>query len=431
MANQYNKKLEYLLSNNPDEVVSRSGVICRKLINPIFRALLPFTTKNKLVIEKKAIVPKGQQVIFAGTHGFRDDIALTLKTMGTHAYLLYGSIPDFYYSIDGYALWLNGALLVDRKVKASRQASALKMERAIELGSHVVLCPEGVWNKSPNLLVLKLFPGIYNIASKKNIPVIPIGTIIEGKNCYSKAGDAYDITKMNLVDYLEVIEKIRDNIEKMLDLMMYPDSSMLQLKEELLKLVNRYHQEQLETYVKNIAYEEDNIDEIENKLEVFIEHIQFKLEKLYEKHCHIVLEEAEQVKEEYVYNSESIISIRKRVIYLLKTTMNMKRQVALEQLRDKMATLKLELMAEHSRAKRSDFDEYDPISSYWDQYLDELIKTANGLYDYEIENKAHFVDKNEFSQEEVFEPIDVINQKIAKNAKHLVLKNKKNKCEFC
>ena len=33
----YNKCLEYLLSNNPDDVMSKSGVVFRKMLNPIIR----------------------------------------------------------------------------------------------------------------------------------------------------------------------------------------------------------------------------------------------------------------------------------------------------------------------------------------------------------------------------------------------------------
>ena len=33
----YNKCLEYLFSNNPDDVMSKSGVVFRKMLNPIIR----------------------------------------------------------------------------------------------------------------------------------------------------------------------------------------------------------------------------------------------------------------------------------------------------------------------------------------------------------------------------------------------------------
>lgn len=285
----YNKKLEYLLSNNPDEVLSSKGVKIRKAINPLFRRLVSLTTKNKLHIERKAIIPKDRPIIFAPTHGFRDDIAFTIKTIGVHAYIVYASIPDFYYSMDGWALWSNGVVILDRKIKESRKAVIPKSERVIDLGTNLIIYPEGVWNKTPNLIVQKLYPGIYDIAKSKNALVMPVATILEDGVCHAILDEAFDITEYD--------------------------------REEGLKV-----------------------------------------------------------------------------------------------LRDKMATAKFELMEKYAKADRKDLQ---PVDQYWDKFLDELVATANGLYDYEIENTAQYKDKNEVSEDEVFAPFQ--NVEVTKeNAKVLV-----------
>ena len=411
MDYHYNKRLEYLLSNCPEDVLSKYGVVLRKLFHPIYRRLISLSTKNKWVIEKKAIVPRGNKVIFAGTHGFRDDIALTIKTIGTHAYLLYGSIPDFYYSMDGYALWLNGTIIVDRKDKMSRAAVKPKMERAIDLGSHNLMYPEGVWNKSPNLLVLKLYPGIYDVASKKGIMVLPVATILEEQVAYSKAGEAYDMTKLDCFDYIDIFHRMREAILKMIDLMIYKDQDIFQLKYELEKLLKSFPVRSLDFYDQKT-------------LEIRSHFYQNQLRNLYQIYAQKLSVE-DNFSQEYMYDIESIISIRKRVLSLLKEVSFIERKVSLEKLRDKMASLKMELMEEHSYAKRSDFSNYQPISDYWRQYVEELIQTANGLYDYEIEDRAEFVDCNETSMEEAFEPITRIKKNIASKSKKLVLITKK------
>lgn len=285
----YNKNLEYLLSTNPEDVLSKYGVVIRKLINPLFRRLVSLTTKNKLHIERKAIVPKHRPIIFAATHGFRDDIAFTIKTIGVHAYIVYASIPDFYYSFDGIALWANGSIVLDRKIKESRKAVIPKAEYAMELGTNIIIYPEGVWNKTPNLLVQKLYPGVYDIAKNKNALVMPVATILEDGICHAILDDAFDITK---------------------------------------------------------------------------------------------------------YNREEGIKV----------------------LRDKMATAKFELMEKYARANRKDLE---PVEEYWPKFLEELISTANGLYDYEIENTAQYKDKNEISEKEVFEPFNNV-EITRENAKVLV-----------
>lgn len=272
----YNKKLEYLLSYNPEEVISYTGLKVRKIINPVFRNVVQFTTKNTFYIEKDSTLPKDRPIIFASTHGFRDDVALAIKAAGTHSYLLYGSIPDFYYSIDGIALWVNGTVIVDRKDKNSRASSIAKMSRVIELGGNILMFPEGVWNKSENKLVLNLFPGIYRLAKKNNAIIVPIASIQSGNNCYAKRMKPLDIIK----------------------------------------------------------YDESE---------------------------------------------------------------------GLKRLRDELATGKLELMMKHAKMKRGNVDD-----NYWQNFLEKLISTSNGLYDYEIENSAEYIDKNIADEKEVFDIVDNI-----------------------
>lgn len=275
---KYNKFLEYLMSNNPEDVVSKQGLIIRKAISPVYRSVVNVTTSNKFHIEKESKLHLKRPIIFASTHGFRDDVALAIKTAGKHAYVLYGSIPDFYYSIDGIALWINGVVIVDRKDKKSRAAALEKMSRVIDLGGNMLIFPEGVWNKSKNELVLKLFPGVYKLAKQKNAIIVPIASIQVDNNCYSKRMAPIDITK----------------------------------------------------------YDEEE---------------------------------------------------------------------ALYYLRNTLATGKLDLMMRYANISWDDVSSKD----YWKNYIDNLISTANGLYDYEIENSAEYIDKDIINEKEVFEPLDKIN----------------------
>lgn len=307
-SSKYNKKLEYLLDNDPDKVISKGGVLARKIIHPIFSKMLPLTTKNKLVVVRRSCIPKDKPVIFVPTHGFRDDIALSLKTVGEHSYLVYASLPDFYYSIDGLALWANGVYMMNRYDKKSKQAIIGKIKKGMELGvNRVILCPEGVWNKDPNLLVLNLWPGIYRICKETGAVVMPIGLIHKDmdidndkdKTCYSILGEAIDIAN----------------------------------------------------------YEKDE---------------------------------------------------------------------GLRVLRDEMASLKYELLEKYSKAKRCDIGD---ASTYWNSYVKELIRTANGLYDYNIENHAEYLPKSQVSESDVFSPVQNVeitrdNAKVLKRVKEIPRKQK-------
>ncbi len=252
------------MENDPTKVLSERGIRNRKRFHPLFcNVIVPLSTKNKLIVERSADLPSDRPIIFACTHGFRDDVAFSLKAAGSFAYLLYASIPDFYESIDGYALWTNGVIMLDRKNKASRRAAKDKMKYALSLGANILMYPEGVWNKTENLIVQKLYPGIYDVAKESGALVVPLATIQEGSKVYAIVDDTFNICEYGQQEGLTV-------------------------------------------------------------------------------------------------------------------------------LRDKMATAKYELMDKYAHGSRKDIGD---ARQYWDKFLVDLIATSNGLYDYEIENTAQYIDK--------------------------------------
>jgi len=275
------KLFEYLLSNNPDEVMSKYGYNIRKFISPAFRKLVPLFAKTKLNIVRKEEAPKDEPVIYAATHGFRDDIPQTIHTIDRHAYLLFASLPSFFSTINGASLWTNGTILFNRKDKESSKSVIPKACKIIRMGSSIIIYPEGVWNKTENKLVQKLYPGTYRIACETGVLVVPVATIQEGKQVYSIQEKAFDITQYGEKPGLEV-------------------------------------------------------------------------------------------------------------------------------LREKLASAKYEMMLEHSQAKRSDFGDEEATKQYWNSYLDELVKSADGFYDPEIENSAEYIDKTQKTMEEVFALIDQV-----------------------
>lgn len=112
---------------------------------------------------------------------------------------------DWTETFDGITAWLNGSLIVDRTDKESRSAAKKKMKYAIEQGANLIVFPEGVWNKSENLLVLQLFGGIYDVAKETGAVVVPVATHLEGKHVYVSTGDALDISGYDKTEGLAVL----------------------------------------------------------------------------------------------------------------------------------------------------------------------------------------------------------------------------------
>lgn len=191
-----NRFLRYLLKNEPEKVMSKLGYRFRRFISPPVRNVLgPATSKNTYHIDRNSKLPTDRPLIFSCTHQCKDDIALALASAGRHTYLLFASLPDFYGTLDGPSLWINGVILVDRKDKKSRAAAVPKMKYAIEMGADILMYPEGTLNKTENLIVQKLFPGIYDLAKDTNALVVPMAIIQEGKDVYSKVGEPFDICR--------------------------------------------------------------------------------------------------------------------------------------------------------------------------------------------------------------------------------------------
>lgn len=203
-----NRLLRYLLKNEPKSVMRKGGYRLRQFISsPVRNVLGPATSKNTFHIDRNDNLPTDRPLIFACTHQVKDDIALALASTGRHTYLLFGSLPDYFGTFDGPALWINGVILIDRKDKKSRAAAIPKMKYAIEMGADILMYPEGTLNKTENLVVQKLFPGIYYLAKDTNALVVPMAIIQECKDVYSKVCEPFDICRY---DKQEGLDTLRD-----------------------------------------------------------------------------------------------------------------------------------------------------------------------------------------------------------------------------
>ena len=270
----YNRFLEYLKQPEPEKVVSKSGIRIRKILNPVIRIVAPLTCKYKRVIVKKSKLPKGQPIIFAPTHGFKDDVVMTVSSIPANGYILFGSLPQFYNTFDGITAWLNGSLIVDRTDTESRKAAKEKMRYAIENGANLIVFPEGVWNKSENLLILQLFGGIYDIAKETGAVVVPVATHLEGKYVFVSVGEALDIAVYKKTEGLAVL---RDEMATLKWELMERYSYVT--RNELLK--GKTPEEYWHDYIEHLISEVDFYDrEVEDNA-----HFRSKEQKEYEAVC--------------------------------------------------------------------------------------------------------------------------------------------------
>lgn len=227
------RHLDYLLDTDPDVCVKKYGVKIRRALNPIVKKIAPLFMNSKQVIEdrEKLMYPKGRKkkdkdkprysktielpeepVIWMANHAFKDDVVATICAAKRHGYLLLGSVPQFYNTFDGIAAFVNGVVMANRKVKASKKASLEKSVRVMEYGADLIMFPEGVWNKTPHIPIISLWSGIYRIAKKtgaKIVPVVHYTTDMLSKDKESKIhtviDDPIDISEMSEEEALTLL----------------------------------------------------------------------------------------------------------------------------------------------------------------------------------------------------------------------------------
>lgn len=254
----YNRFLEYLKDLDHTKVMSSKGVKFRKLLHPVIYRVAPLTTKNRIKVLRREPLPQNIPIIFATTHGFKDDILCAVLTAKKHGYVLIGGLGHFYNTFDGITLWLNGTVIVDRQDKLSRQASKRKMIHAIELGTNIIIFPEGLWNKTENQLVQKLFPGVYDIAKATGALVVPIVSHLESGTCYTVREQAFNICDYDRAEGLRIL---RDKLATIKWYLMEEYSSTN--RDDLLKTLSpkEYWHKYIESLIAEVDFYERDDEE--------------------------------------------------------------------------------------------------------------------------------------------------------------------------
>lgn len=164
--------------------LDRVSLTLRRWIHPVIRLVAPLFMEHKQVFEsrndllgleepdEKPRLPDGP-LIWCPNHGFRDDVVASILA-ARHSYILFGSIPMLFNTFDGLTAWINGIVVCNRRSRESKRISEATSQRLLEMGGNLLMYPEGVWNKSPERLILPLWPGVYRMAKKTGARVVPI-----------------------------------------------------------------------------------------------------------------------------------------------------------------------------------------------------------------------------------------------------------------
>lgn len=182
LCNRYiRKRIEKYKKNKIDLINSEKpigGVAVRKWLHPLLIKVLHIKSlivglTYEIISEEKNVV-KDKTVIYAISHIGKCDLEMIYESCDLFAYVFAGDWELMYATIDDYFLRAKGVIWIDTSDKEDRKNSFKYMTKALKQGIPIMIYPEGMWNLTENLPMMKIFPGTVQAAKECNVPVVPI-----------------------------------------------------------------------------------------------------------------------------------------------------------------------------------------------------------------------------------------------------------------
>lgn len=278
--------VNFLLENNVDRTISKSGIKIRKLFAGLLRMLYLTQTEYKLIVDKREKLKRTKQGrIFALNHRQADDIVLGANAVGESAYIVFGNPYLALETTNGLGLWAYGMILMKRDDISSRRVAYEKMKYVIEHGGNIIIYPEGYWNLADNgqaderhfadghnsecWLIQDINIGIMRLAKETGCEIVP--TILHydevgKKRCFAHRGKAFRVMELD-----DIFAK-KDELVHIMTNMYW----------ELMEKYSRYSRVDLEKEGKNLK---QNWEELKEQLRSAcdIERIGYRLDLADEK----------------------------------------------------------------------------------------------------------------------------------------------------
>ena len=198
---------KYYLQKRKYEYENRKllkGINWRDKLHPI---LLSFIRLDRKYINKQNFTIIGDKrkktdkpVIYAITHVGMYDYQIVSEAIRDHQYPFAGDPETMYRSTDGLVLALNGVVLCDTDSKEDRHIATEKSKELLRANENLLIYPEGIWNLSPNLLSLPLFPGIINMSLETGCDIIPVAVEQYGNEFYVNIGENFKLDNTQVSD---------------------------------------------------------------------------------------------------------------------------------------------------------------------------------------------------------------------------------------
>lgn len=202
------RKYEY------DNKIPLKGINIRNKIHKLLVELVRIERKlndETLMVINDERVKSENSKIYVCTHAGGNDIQRTFEAIKEPAYLFLGDPKEAYRDATGLLLYFNGVICMESSDKTDRK---IAKERAIELlnkGGNLLIYPEGAWNITPNLPVMKLFKGAVTMAKETGADIIPVAIEQYENNFFVSIGKNIimdDVKDMSIVEINHIVRNM-------------------------------------------------------------------------------------------------------------------------------------------------------------------------------------------------------------------------------
>lgn len=148
--------------------------------------------------------------IFASTHVGGDDVQIAFEAIKERAHLFLGDPNDIYQRIEGLLLHLNGVICLETRDKEDRQIAYKRAIELLKMKKNLLIFPEGAWNVSANLPVMKLFNGTTRMALETGAEIVPMALEQYDKTFYVNIGENLSFPQSSVITVNDYTSILRD-----------------------------------------------------------------------------------------------------------------------------------------------------------------------------------------------------------------------------
>lgn len=179
------RKYEYETTDKIDGVFRKK--IYHYFLLPVIKVGRLIEHQKLHIIDDKRIHTK-RPVIYACTHIGYSDIVMAFEAIRNPCWLLLGNPGEIYRTFSGWLVETNGVICVNTYSKTDRKIAKGTAIRLLKQGGSLMIFPEGAWNVTDALPVMKLYKGTVEMALQTGADIVPVGIEQYGKDFYVNIG---------------------------------------------------------------------------------------------------------------------------------------------------------------------------------------------------------------------------------------------------